>query len=308
MYSSVRESSTFIANDDTITTMVFTVYEHFSGAIYTHGRSNLIGVFKVKPLFKCQGKCNFEGVVIKNDSNFRIIIRKFDSEISSILRKYPWITTDMITYIAELFNQYMVTGTVINSNQNIHIHAPQVNFGGNGSAGFSGWFNRSHAGADGKCQINWISTGDSYAGIKTYRLGTPNEPKPTVKPVPWKIKVERCNNLTARSNVGAVVDSLKARIDTESSSTDSIDVVVGRIVWQTNMMCKDHGIDLEVFSYVNNEENEIVFVVAQRFKSTYNIFISRNHLLSNSVLDIVKEAKDVCRGCRHRSKCVTVTK
>lgn len=308
MYSSVRESSSAIIGNETITTTIFTVYEHFSGMIYTHGRKNLVDIFKIAPLFEDEGKRNFEGVLITNDGNFKLTIRKFDSEISGILRNHPWMTTDMIAYIAELFNQYTITVPVINSNRNLHIHAPTIVFGSDGGAGFIGAPTRKHCGADGRCVVNWISTGESYAGIKTYHIGTPNGDAAAVKQTPWKIKVVRCNNLGVFSSIDTVVDSLKTRIDEESSSIDSIDVIVGRIVERTNLMCKEHGINLEVFPYVNNEENKLTFVVAQRFKSPYNIFISRGHLLLNSVLDIAKDATSYCRQCCHYSKCVTVTK
>ena len=308
MYSSVRESSSVVIGNETITTVVFTVYEYFSGMLYNHGRKNLVDIFKIAPLFEGEGKRNFEGVTITNDGNFKLTIRKFDSEISGILRNHPWMTTDMIAYIAELFNQYTITGTVINSNRNMHIHAPTINLSGNGSAGFSGGPNRSHVGASRQCVLNWVATGDSYAGIKTYHIGTPNGDATAVKQTPWKIKVERCKNLGLLSSIDVIVDSLKTRIDEESSSIDSIDAIIGRIVERTNLMCKEHGINLEAVPYVNNEENKLTFVVAQRFKSPYNIFISRGHLLSNSILDIAKDATSYCRQCCHYSKCVTVTK
>ena len=158
MYSSVRESSSAIIGNETITTAVFTVYEHFSGMLYTHGRKNLVDIFKIAPLFEGEGKRNFEGVTITNDGNFKLTIRKFDSEISGILRNHPWMTTDMIAYIAELFNQYTITSTVINSNRNTHIHAPTINLSGNGSAGFNGSTNRSHVGASRQCVLNWVAT------------------------------------------------------------------------------------------------------------------------------------------------------
>ena len=110
------------------------------------------------------------------------------------------------------------------------------------------------------------------------------------------------------SNIDTIVDSLKTRISVESSSTDSIDAIIGRIVEWTNSVCKEHDVNLEVVPYINNNKNECIFVIAQRFKSTHGIFISRNHLLSNSVLDIARDANIYCRSCRHYSKCVTVVK